>query len=154
MDLKQLPKTNNPLVVRTNFENQQAWKTVCKQIRAPVPAPGDTFYAYVQFLEDVAFGVSALKNFWRVYPATTITPFYLLSITLRSVIRSFQSLSSTCAELTVAISVRSRDRFRPLKIIYRYPIWISLNSRLQLTKMEYFEVFQLLKRYPSEKRWG
>ena len=55
MDQKQLPKTNNPLVVRTDFENQQAWKTVCKLIRAPIPAPGDTFYAYVQFLEDVAF---------------------------------------------------------------------------------------------------
>ena len=54
MDQK-LPKTNNPLVVRTDFENQQAWKAVCKLIRAPVPAPGDTFYAYVQFLEDVAF---------------------------------------------------------------------------------------------------
>jgi hypothetical protein len=55
MDQKQLPKTNSPLAVRTDFENQQAWKTVCKLIRAPVPAPGDTFYAYVQFLEDVAF---------------------------------------------------------------------------------------------------
>ena len=55
MDQKQLPKTNNPLVVRTDFENQQAWKAVCKLIRAPVPAPGDTFYAYVQLLEDVAF---------------------------------------------------------------------------------------------------
>ena len=55
MDGKQLPKTNNPLVVRTEFENQQAWKTVCKLIRAPIQAPGDTFHAYVQFLEDVAF---------------------------------------------------------------------------------------------------
>lgn len=35
MDQKQLPKTNNPLVVRTDFENRQAWKTVCKLIRAP-----------------------------------------------------------------------------------------------------------------------
>jgi len=55
MDQKQLPKTNQPLVVRTDFENQRAWKNICKLIRAPVPAPGDTFYAYVQFLEDAAF---------------------------------------------------------------------------------------------------
>ena len=55
MDQKQLPKTNNPLVVRTDFENPQAWKTIRELISAPVPAPGDTFYAYVQFLEDAAF---------------------------------------------------------------------------------------------------
>ena len=55
MDQKQLPKTNNPLVVRTDFENHQAWRKICKLIRAPIPASGDTFYAYVQFLEDRAF---------------------------------------------------------------------------------------------------
>jgi hypothetical protein len=55
MDQKQLPKTNNPLVVRTDFENQQAWNAICKLIRAPVSVPGGTFYAYVQFLEDEAF---------------------------------------------------------------------------------------------------
>lgn len=55
MDKKQLPKTKNPLVVRTDFERQQAWKTICRLVRAPVYAPGDTFYAYVQFLEDMAF---------------------------------------------------------------------------------------------------
>ncbi len=55
MDRKQLPRTNNPLVVRTGFESQRTWKTVCKLIRAPVPAIGDAFYAYVQFLDDLAF---------------------------------------------------------------------------------------------------
>jgi hypothetical protein len=54
MDKKQLPKTNNPLVVRTDFEQQHVWETICTLIRAPVYAPGDTFYATVQFLEDVA----------------------------------------------------------------------------------------------------
>jgi hypothetical protein len=55
MDKKQLPKTTNPLVVRTDFEHQQAWETIYKLIRAPVSAPGARFHAHVQFLEDVAF---------------------------------------------------------------------------------------------------
>lgn len=53
--LKQLPKSNSPLVVRTNFEDAKAWKAICKIIRAPVPAVGDTFHAYVQFLDDTDF---------------------------------------------------------------------------------------------------
>jgi hypothetical protein len=52
---KKLPKTTNPAVVRTDFEQQQSWETICNLIRAPVCAPGDTFYANIQFLEDVAF---------------------------------------------------------------------------------------------------
>ena len=54
-NMKQLPKTTNPLVIRTDFENQQAWETICKLIRAPVAEGSDTFYAYVDFLEDTGF---------------------------------------------------------------------------------------------------
>ena len=43
--MKQLPKATNPLVIRTDFENQQAWETICKLIRAPVQEDGDEFYA-------------------------------------------------------------------------------------------------------------
>src|ERR1700693_1305337 len=50
--MKQLPKTAHPLVIRTDFENQQAWKAVCELIRAPVRDGHDAFYAYVGFLED------------------------------------------------------------------------------------------------------
>jgi hypothetical protein len=53
--MKQLPKATNPLVIRTDFENQQAWETICKLIRAPVQEDGDAFYAYVDFLEDTDF---------------------------------------------------------------------------------------------------
>ena len=50
--MKSLPRTNNPLVVRTDFEHQDAWETICNLIRAPVTALGVTFHAQVQFLED------------------------------------------------------------------------------------------------------
>src|ERR1035438_4714690 len=88
------------------------------------------------------YGGSARKIFWHVCPATTITHFYLLSTIPQPPIRSFQSLSSTCVGIVDAASVRSRQRFRPSKTISQYPIWASLNSRPQLTKTEYSEVFQ------------
>jgi len=50
--MKQLPKTANPLVIRTDFENQQAWEAICELLRAPVHEDSDTFYAYVEFLDD------------------------------------------------------------------------------------------------------
>jgi hypothetical protein len=45
------PKTADPLVVRTDFKNQQAWDAICELIRAPVHEGGETFHAYVEFLE-------------------------------------------------------------------------------------------------------
>lgn len=53
--MKVLPKTNNPLVIRTDFESQQAWEGICQLIRAPVHDRGETFYAYLDFLDDVKF---------------------------------------------------------------------------------------------------
>ena len=47
-----LPKTADPVVIRTDFENQQAWETIRGLIRAPVHQGSYTFYAYVDYLED------------------------------------------------------------------------------------------------------
>jgi hypothetical protein len=120
MNQKQLPKTNNPLVVRTDFENQQAWRTVCKLIRAPVPAPGDTFYAYVQFLEDVAFrGLGAEEllarvpsdykhSFLFVVDGTTIShpEFPILVIQLRGVDgRSFRAIPAAIQAIENNLSI-------------------------------------------------
>jgi len=50
--MKQLSKTTNPVVIRTDFDNQQAWEAICELLRAPVHASGETFYPCVDFLED------------------------------------------------------------------------------------------------------
>jgi hypothetical protein len=50
--MKQLPKTKNPLVLRTDFSDQAAWEAICATIREPA---GD-FRAYVEFLDDVGYG--------------------------------------------------------------------------------------------------
>jgi hypothetical protein len=124
MDQKQLPKTNNPLVVRTDFENQQAWKTLCKLIRAPVPAPGDTFYAYVQFLEDVAFrglGIEELlarvpgdynHSFLFVVDSIAISnpEFLILVIDLRGVDgRNFRAIPTAIQAIENNLSISNMD---------------------------------------------
>jgi hypothetical protein len=45
------PKTQNAVVIRTDFENQDAWNAVCNMIRALIYEGEHTFYAYVDFVE-------------------------------------------------------------------------------------------------------
>jgi hypothetical protein len=46
--LKNIPETENALVLRTDFSDDALWKAVCTAIREPV----DGFLAYVDFLDD------------------------------------------------------------------------------------------------------
>jgi hypothetical protein len=126
MDKKQLPKTNNPLVVRTDFEQHQAWETICKLIRAPVYAPGDAFYAFVEFLEDVTFrGLDTKELLTRVpsdynhsflfvvdNTATTHPEFPILTIDLREDSgRSFRAIPSAIQAIENNLSLSNMDFF-------------------------------------------
>ena len=48
--MRQIPDTENPLVLRTDFSNQAAWEEICKTIRKP--AGIFRFRAIVEFLDD------------------------------------------------------------------------------------------------------
>lgn len=49
--MKQIPQTENALVLRTDFSDQTAWEAIGAIIRAPV----DGLLAYVEFLDDVEY---------------------------------------------------------------------------------------------------
>ena len=54
--MEMLPKTVDSPVIRTDFDNEDAWKTVCELIRRPVDdGYGNEFFAYVEFVDDPAF---------------------------------------------------------------------------------------------------
>jgi hypothetical protein len=53
--MKVLPKTANPLVIRTDFQSQETWEKIRELIRPPVHDRSETFYAYLDFLDDVEF---------------------------------------------------------------------------------------------------
>ena len=51
-----LPKTQHALVVRTAFDNEEAWRAVCEMIRRPVSDGfGGEFLAYVEFVDNPSF---------------------------------------------------------------------------------------------------
>src|SRR5579871_2666795 len=53
--MKDLPDSNNALVLRTDFSDEAAWVRVCREIEAPT----GEFRAYVSLVSDPAFdGVS------------------------------------------------------------------------------------------------
>jgi hypothetical protein len=50
LNMRALPKSENPLVVRTDFTNENAWIQICKEVQAPNPEFG--FLAHVDFCND------------------------------------------------------------------------------------------------------
>lgn len=50
-----LPSTENSPVLRTFFEDDAAWMTVCDLIRRPVNVHGQDFFAYVEFIDNPIF---------------------------------------------------------------------------------------------------
>jgi hypothetical protein len=124
MDNKQLPKTKNPLVVRTDFEQRHGWEMICRLIRAPIYVPGDTFHANVQFLEDVAFRGLDTEDLLARVPSdyrhsflcvvdnttTTHPAFPILMVDLRrNRGRSFRAIPSTIQAIENNLSISNMD---------------------------------------------
>jgi hypothetical protein len=140
--LKQIPKTADPLVIRTDFEHQQAWKTICRLIRQPVQVPGDTFYAHVEFLEDAEFRGLGEKDLLSRLPSDYNHSF--LFVVDRTTVShpDFPILVIDLYEIVAGLSEPSRLRFKASRIIFQSPTWISSNSPRKLTKTEYFGASQ------------
>jgi uncharacterized protein YbcV (DUF1398 family) len=51
--MKQIPNTENALVLRTDFSNQAAWEEICRTIQKPVGI--FRFRANVNFLDDAEY---------------------------------------------------------------------------------------------------
>jgi hypothetical protein len=56
--VKPLPKSDQALVLRTDFSDDAAWRAIRSAIEAPVRAPGGSidFFAYVTFVDDRNYG--------------------------------------------------------------------------------------------------
>jgi hypothetical protein len=62
--MKQLPETENPLVLRTDFSNQTAWEAICQTIRQPVTG----FYAYVEFVDEAGYAALTKAQLLALIP--------------------------------------------------------------------------------------
>jgi len=66
-----VPTTHNPVVIRTAFDNQEGWETICGLIRAPVCEGTNTFYAYVDFVDDERYRNMSLEQLLAALPPDT-----------------------------------------------------------------------------------
>jgi hypothetical protein len=124
--------SHRALVIRTEFENQQAWEAICELIRAPVPVPppvpgpGATFYANVEFLEDDEFRDLSKEDLLPRMPASyrlsfvfvvdreavSNPEFPILVVDLRRQRgRGFRAIPSTIPSIECNLSIANMDFF-------------------------------------------
>lgn len=116
----QLPKTENPLVLRTDFSDQSAWERICAAIREPV----DDFRAYVEFVDDVAYRNMTKEQLLQLVPidyphsflilvdqtATSLPEFPLLIVDLyEEPGREFRAIPSQIQGIENNLSIANMD---------------------------------------------
>jgi hypothetical protein len=122
--MKQLPKTTNSVVIRADFENQQAWEAICELLRAPVHEGSETFYACVEFLEDTDYRNLTKEELLAIVPrdynhsflfvvdkaAITNPDFAILAVDLvESRGRSFRAIPAQIQSIENNLSIANMD---------------------------------------------
>jgi hypothetical protein len=62
--VKKLPKTENAMVLRTDFSDEPAWEAVCAAIREPV----GEFQAYLDFVSDPEYDGLTVEQLTEMVP--------------------------------------------------------------------------------------
>jgi hypothetical protein len=74
MYIKSLPKTENPLVARTDFSDQSTWEKICAAVREPYGDLG----ASVEFIDDIAYRGMAKEHVLHLGPDRYAHSFIIL----------------------------------------------------------------------------
>jgi len=128
MDQKLLPKTNCPLVIRTDFDNHPTWKRICELITAPVPSPVDEpFYAHVEFLDDKDFRGLSTEDLLSRVPADYKHSFLFV----------VDSATFAHPEFPILVVQLRRDRGRSFRAV-PYAIQ-AIENNLSIANMDFFE---------------
>jgi hypothetical protein len=126
--MEMLPKTENSPVVRTNFDDEDAWKTICEMIQRPVPHGfGNTFQAYVTFVENAAFKDLKEQELLKRVPAD-FGPSFLMVV---------DKAALQAPEFPILIIDLYRERGRSFRAI---PSQIqSIENNLSIANMDFDE---------------
>ena len=65
--MKQIPRTENALVLRTDFSNDLIWKAICEEIQTPVGI--FHFRANVEFLDDAQYASITKEQLLELIPS-------------------------------------------------------------------------------------
>lgn len=125
--MEQLPITNDPQVIRTSFENQPAWETICKLIRAPVYEWKEAFHAHVTFLDSAEFRNLSKDELLARVPADYGHSFLLV----------VDEIAITQPDAPILVVDLYEERGRSFRAI---PSTIqSIENNLSLSNMDFFE---------------
>ncbi|MBZ0310269.1 MAG: hypothetical protein K8I82_29685, partial [Anaerolineae bacterium] len=80
--VKKIPDTENALVLRTDYSNQQVWEAVRKAMLAPIQIAGLEMQAYVDIIEDPDYQNMTVEAVIESVDAERIFLFIVDSITL------------------------------------------------------------------------
>ena len=120
--MKQIPQTENPLILRTDFSNQAAWEAICRTIREPVSV--FRFRANVDFIDNVEYADITKDQLLELIPknyshsfiivvdrtATSLSDYPLLVVDLyeRSG-REFRAIPSRVQSIENNLSIANMD---------------------------------------------
>lgn len=122
-----LPKTKNPPVIRTAFENQRSWEKICKLIRTRVPHGSYDFYANVEFVDDNQFRDLTKEQLLEMVPSGYKHTF-LLVVDTNAIQRP---------EFPILVVDLNRERGRAFRAI---PSQIqAIENNLSIANMSFFE---------------
>ncbi len=125
--MEQLPKTTDAQVIRTCFENQAAWETICKLIRAPVYEWTDAFYAHVTFLDSAEFRNLSKEELLARVPADYGHSFLVV----------VDDIAITQPDAPILVVDLYAERGRSFRAI---PTAIqSIENNLSISNMDFFE---------------
>jgi Domain of unknown function (DUF6924) len=64
--MKQIPQTEDPLILRTDFSDDAIWQAICREIKKPVGVFG--FRANVEFLNNAQYAGMTKQELLQVLP--------------------------------------------------------------------------------------
>jgi len=118
---------HNPLVVRTDFKNQKAWAQICEAIRAPVRDGDDSFYANVEFANDIRYQDFSVQRLLAIVP-------YDYDHSFLMIVDSTSVISPDFAVLVVSLRENRGSNFRAI------PSQIQgIENNLSIANMDFHE---------------
>jgi len=118
---------HNPLVVRTDFKNQKAWAQICEAIRAPVRDGDDSFYANVEFANDIRYQDFSVQRLLAIVP-------YDYDHSFLMIVDSTSVISPDFAVLVVSLRENRGSSFRAI------PSQIQgIENNLSIANMDFHE---------------
>jgi hypothetical protein len=121
--MKQIPETENPLVLRTDFSDQAVWEAICKTIREPA----DGFYAYVEFVDEAEYAGLTKAQLLALIP-DNYTHTFIIIVDRTAISRPDQPL------LIIDLYDRSGQEFRAIPSQIQ-----AIENNLSIANMDFEE---------------